>query len=250
MIEITASSLEEAYTKASSELNTSIVDLDIEIIQNASSGFLGMFAKPAIISASIKGAPKTEVSTSKINTKSVKKPIRREMDQKSQKRATNSKDNKDSNKIKYEIKEGVNKLLDASCFNAELVELRIDDEDIHIKLDGEDVALMIGKEGYRYKALSYILHNWIKIKYDLNISLEIAEFLKNQEEMIEKYLIGIKEKVDNNGKAQTKPLDGILVKIALAELRATYPEKYVAIRTLRDGRKIIIVNEFKGKRDK
>ena len=65
--------------------------------------------------------------------------------------------------------------------------------------------------------------------------------------MIHKYLIGIKEKIDNNGKAQTKPLDGILVKIALQELREVYPEKYVAIRTLRDGRKIVIVNEFKKK---
>lgn len=240
MIEITAKTLEEAYTKASSELNASIVDLDIEIIQNASSGFLGMFSKPVIINASIKGAPKV-AQVRKSDTKVVKSEIA------AKRRLEDSKDEKETNKIKYEIKEGINKLLDASCFNVNLVELRVDNEDVYIKLDGEDVALMIGKEGYRYKALSYILHNWIKIKYDLNISLEIAEFLKNQEEMIHKYLIGIKEKIDNNGKAQTKPLDGILVKIALGELRSTYPEKYVAIRTLRDGRKIVIINEFKRK---
>jgi len=226
MIEITAKTLEEAYTKASTELNASIVDLDIEIVQNASSGFLGMFSKPAIINVSTKGAPKNNPQP---------------------KKEEESKASKETNKIKYEIKEGVNKILDASCFNVDLVELRVDDEEVYIKLDGEDVALMIGKEGYRYKALSYMLHNWIKIKYNLNISLEIAEFLKNQEEMIHKYLIGIKEKIDNNGKAQTKPLDGILVKIALEELRSVYPEKYVAIRTLRDGRKIVIVNEFKRK---
>ena len=226
MIEITAKTLEEAYTKASTELNASIVDLDIEIVQNASSGFLGMFSKPAIINVSTKGAQKNKLQP---------------------KKEEESRDSKETNKIKYEIKEGVNRILDASCFNVDLVELRVDDEEVYIKLDGEDVALMIGKEGYRYKALSYLLHNWIKIKYNLNISLEIAEFLKNQEEMIHKYLIGIKEKIDNNGKAQTKPLDGILVKIALGELRSVYPEKYVAIRTLRDGRKIVIVNEFKRK---
>ncbi len=246
MIEITAKTLEEAYTKASTDLNASIIDLDIEIIQNASSGFLGMFSKPAIINVWIKGAPRTKAveknnrQSDKVNSASKKSAANLP-----EKRRTE--DTKENNKIKYEIKEGVNKLLDASCFNVNLVELRVDDEEVYIKLDGEDVALMIGKEGYRYKALSYILHNWIKIKYNLNISLEIAEFLKNQEEMIHKYLIGIKEKIDNNGKAQTKPLDGILVKIALGELRAVYPEKYVAIRTLRDGRKIVIVNEFKRK---
>jgi len=240
MIEITAKTLEEAYTKASSELNTSIVDLDIEVVQNASSGFLGMFSKPVIINASIKGAPKNKPQPLKNVSKTVKS-------KEQPKKEEEPRDSKETNKIKYEIKEGVNRLLDASCFNVDLVELRVDNEEVYIKLDGEDVALMIGKEGYRYKALSYILHNWIKIKYNLNISLEIAEFLKNQEEMIHKYLIGIKEKIDNNGKAQTKPLDGILVKIALGELRSVYPEKYVAIRTLRDGRKIVMVNEFKRK---
>jgi spoIIIJ-associated protein len=237
MIKITAKTLEEAYTQASLELNASIVDLEIEIVQNASSGFLGMFSKPAIINAGIKGAPR---NNSKTSEKGKKVPT----STKTQKSEA-TKDSKETNKIKYEIKEGVNNLLDASCFNIDLIELRVDDEEVYIKLDGEDVALMIGKEGYRYKALSYILHNWIKIKYNLNISLEIAEFLKNQEEMIQKYLIGIREKIDTNGKAQTKPLDGILVKIALLELRGSYPDKYVAIRTLRDGRKIVIVNEFK-----
>ena len=63
--------------------------------------------------------------------------------------------------------------------------------------------------------------------------------------MIEEYLHAIKERVDEVGKAQTKPLDGILVKLALEKLRATYPDKYVAIRTIRDGRKIVIVNAYK-----
>ncbi|MCH9813581.1 MAG: Jag N-terminal domain-containing protein [Epsilonproteobacteria bacterium] len=236
MIEISAPTLEEAYTKAALDLDASIVDLEIEVVQNASSGFLGFFAKPAVIRASIKRAmqhvdKKPDIqrkhSTKKQKVEQVKEPV------------------KEQNKIKYEIKEGLNRLLDASCFDVALVELRVDDEDVHIKLDGADVALLIGKEGYRYKALSYILHNWIKIKYNLNISLEIAEFLKNQEEMIHKYLENVKEKINQNGKAQTKPLDGILVKIALGNLREAYPEKYVAIRSLRDGRKIIVVNEYK-----
>jgi spoIIIJ-associated protein len=235
MLRVNAKTLDEAYIKASKELNVSIVDLDIEIVQNASSGFLGMFSKDAIIEVSKKGEKKDEIKSVKIekSTQIVKKLKRVESI------------SKDDNRVKYEIKEGINKLLDASCFNVELVELRICENEVYIKLDGEDVALLIGKEGYRYKALSYALHNWIKIKYNLNISLEIAEFLKNQEEMILKYLIGIKERVETNGKAQTKPLDGILVKIALEELRKTYPQKYVAIRTLKDGRKIVIVNEFR-----
>ena len=234
MLRVSAKTLDEAYIKASKELNVSIVDLDIEIVQNASSGFLGMFSKDAVIEVYLKGEKQ---KISKIKNEPVSTIKKEEIEE--------GDSNQIENRVKYEIKEGINKLLDASCFNVELVELRIDGDDLYIKIDGEDVALLIGKEGYRYKALSYALHNWIKIKYNLNISLEIAEFLKNQKEMIGKYLIDIKERVDTNSKAQTKPLDGILVKIALEELRKTYPDKYVAIRTLKDGRKIVIVNEFR-----
>jgi len=213
MIRITADSLEEAYTKASKELDCSVVDLDIEVLQAPSKGILGLFKKPAIISAILKGAEKVT-------------PI-------------------ESDPILKEIEAGINDLLENSCFKIALIELKVDKNLVYIKLDGEDAALMIGKEGYRYKALSYILHNWIKIKYNKNISLEIAEFLKNQDIMIEEYLHAVKERVDETGKAQTKPLDGILVKLALEKLRAAYPDKYVAIRTIRDGRKIVIINEYK-----
>lgn len=240
MIRISADTLEDAYKKAAKELGVSIIDLDIEVLQNPSSGFLGMFSKQAIIKATIKDGDSDYQGSETIVQKNQKTKIKKE-----KKEPKLEEELTDQNRVKYEIKEGMNRLLDASCFNVNLVELRIDEESVYMKLDGDDVGLLIGKEGYRYKALSYALHNWIKIKYNLSISLEIAEFLKNQEEMIESYLIGIKERVDLHGKAQTKPLDGILVKIALTSLRAAYPDKYVAIRTLRDKRKIIVVNNFR-----
>ncbi len=62
--------------------------------------------------------------------------------------------------------------------------------------------------------------------------------------MIGKYLEGVYENIDRDGRAQTKILDGVLVQIALKELRATYPDKYVAIRSTRDGAKFVIVNSF------
>lgn len=143
-----------------------------------------------------------------------------------------------------EIRIGLDKILSASCFNIAIIELSQYSEDtVYIKLDGEDAALLIGKEGYRYKAMSYILFNWINAKYGLGIRLEIAEFLKNQEAGITLYLTNVIEKVENLGRAQTKPLDGVLVKIALEQLRARFPNKYVGIKNSDDGR-YVIVNDF------
>ncbi len=147
--------------------------------------------------------------------------------------------------VASEIKENIDRLFKHACF--EIDEIKVcehDDKTILVEFSGKDAALLIGKEGYRYKALSYMLYNWINAKYQLQLRLEIAEFLKNQEEMICKYLEGVNENIDRDGRAQTKILDGVLVQIALRELRASYPDKYVAIRSTRDGAKFIIVNSF------
>ena len=78
----------------------------------------------------------------------------------------------------------------------------------------------------------------------MQLRLEIAEFLQNQEESIGRYLINVYETIDRDGRAQTKILDGVLVQIALKELRAKYPQKYVVIRSTRDGLKYIIINDY------
>lgn len=147
-----------------------------------------------------------------------------------------------------EIKKDINSLFTHSCFTLEEIRVEVHNEDtVLIEFSGEDAALLIGKEGYRYKSLSYLLYNWINIKYNLNVRLEIAEFLKNQEEMIAKYLVGVIERINNTGRAQTKILDGVLVKIALEALRAEFPNKYVGIKSGREGGRFIVINDFNRK---
>ncbi len=225
---VEAETLEEAYKKASREFDCSVVDLEIEVVQAPSRGILGLFKKSAVILVKRKGA-KEESTSAKREKSSIKK-------ERVERRAVDL----------SEIEKGVKELLESSCFEIALKEIKaLDNGEIYIKIDGKDAALLIGKEGYRYKALSYLLHNWIKIKYDRNISLEIGEFLKNQDMVIEEYIQNFKHKIEEQGRGQTKPLDGILVKLALEKLRALYPDKYVAIKTLRDGRKVVTVQEFR-----
>ena len=143
------------------------------------------------------------------------------------------------------VKKDINSLFDLTCFKIDEIEVSVYDETtLLVEFKGEDAALLIGKEGYRYKALSYMIFNWINTKYQVQLRLEIAEFLKNQEESVSRYLQGVCEGVDRDGRAQTKILDGVLVQIALKELRDIYPDKYVAIRSTRDGMKYIIINDY------
>jgi spoIIIJ-associated protein len=275
--EFQGKTLEEAYEKASSSLKCSITDLNIDILQAPSKGFLGFFAKAAVISVTlhkdkkhhkkhhsdhIEVEKKVETLSSKLNSlrdddKTIKttqiKQIEKEEIfndfygneiQKLHKTPIISKPNQETIK---EIRNQVENLFSKLCYQIDEIKVDIIDEGktVYIEFNGEDSALLIGKEGYRYKALSYILFNWINDKYDMMLRLEVAQFLANQEQAIHTYLEPVIATIHNDGFYKTKPLDGILIHIALTKLREEFPDKYVAVKTNIKGDKYILVNEYR-----
>jgi spoIIIJ-associated protein len=275
------STLEEAYKKASLEFKCSITDLKSDVIQAPSSGFLGFFKKNAIIKVYrcdrrdsslneevVIKQPKQE----KINIKDISSQMeeihtdtenislqstRNKTSQKNEDQIFNTFYDKKvenfeeikiikSDKILEEIKEKIDGLFSLLSYEIEPVRVSYyDDKTLFIEFSGKDSALLIGKEGYRYKALSYVLFNWIHEKYDLMIRLEIAEFLSSQEESIHKYLEPVIETIKIDGFYKTKNLDGILIHIALTRLRTEFPEKYIAVKSNIKGEKYILVNEYR-----
>ncbi|MCK4441154.1 MAG: Jag N-terminal domain-containing protein [Sulfurovaceae bacterium] len=280
MKRIEATTLEDAYKEAAKEFGCSITDINYEIVQYPTSGVMGLFKKTAIIIAVRKisieeNLPKEEIKSQQnlvdnsikeeesvvstieeksknINNKLLQEEPNKVLDsffdnKKGENSSTKFDDDRNSPKniaLSKEIEKKIINLMKTSCFDIDTIEVDVFNNIAHIFIDGEDAALLIGKEGYRYNALSYMLFNWINAHYDLYIKLEIAEFIQSQEEMIVNYLKPIIEHVNENGRGKTKPLDGILVQIALEQLRAIFPNKYVAIKTAKDNRKFIIINNF------
>lgn len=259
MIKIEALTLEDAYKNAASTLECSVTELKIEVVQYPTKGLLGLFRKSAIIVAMRENIQNDSTLT---NSEALSKPKAEEVQEEENtileeviaEPEENLEEEFDEEsqeiydsvaQIALEIQDEINELFDLTCFDIDAIRVSVYDETtLLIEFQGEDAALLIGKEGYRYKALSYMLFNWINAKYQLQLRLEIAEFLKNQEESVSRYLESVKESIDRDGRAQTKILDGVLVQIALRELRNMYPDKYVAIRSTRDGLKYIIVNDY------
>ena len=369
---IEAENLQEAFKKAAEELNCSVTELDIKILQNPSAGFLGFFKKTAIIEAVKEGAhkeaKKAPQATRKENVNEKKREFKKKESLGEEQSCQDDKDKKKNHKNRHEhhksqavkqnetsaadepkftephaelqvnephkkerpkkesgknildhsiidtfnkndfyegedkagssekfdspasggetnltqsapnltkkekqdsradrglaqkqkeqkqkadidkalpeIKQGVEKLFGGNFFTVDKIDVRkFDDDTVIVELDGEDAALLIGKEGYRYKAISYLLYNWIGSKYGLSVRLEIAQFLQNQEAAIEQYLKSVIERVEETGKAKTKHLDGVLVKIALEKLREKFPDKYVGVKSNSDGQ-YVVVNDF------
>lgn len=231
---IEAKTLEEAFSKASEALGCSVTDLDITILQHPSKGILGIGKKNAVILAKCKQkeTPQPPKTFQRIKEPEIFDNFYKE--------------SKDIYAIAQEVERDLKKLFNTMCFKLDFIKVQpYDKETLLIEFEGEDAALLIGKEGYRYKALSYMLFNWINPKYGLQIRLEIAQFLKTQEEAMKKYLAPLIEQIQREGRGQTKPLDGVLIQIALKKLREVFPDKYVAIRENRRKEKFIIVNEFR-----
>lgn len=274
MKKIEAPSLELAYAKAAAEFGCSVTMLQVEIVQFPSNGILGLFKKSAIIVANL-----PVVSTPIVEKKASVPVMSEEVHEEevehrgsmhndvllSESFATEQEDELDEDdediygdyddqddyeelsveECALEVKEKINELFKSICFDLHEIEVSAYDENtLLVEITGIDSALMIGKEGYRYKALSYMLFNWINAAYGLQLRLEIAEFLKNQEESIARYLVGVCESIERDGRGQTKTLDGVLVQIALKQLRDRYPDRYVAIRSTRDGGKFIVINSY------
>lgn len=274
MKKIEAPSLELAYAKAAAEFECSVTMLQVEIVQFPSKGILGLFKKSAVIVANL-----PVVSASIVEKRASVPVISKEVHEEeiehrgsihndallSESFATPQEDDfeEDDEEIygdydeqedyeeltveecALEVKEKINELFKSICFDLHEIEVSTyDDNTLLVEITGVDSALMIGKEGYRYKALSYMLFNWINAAYGLQLRLEIAEFLKNQEESISRYLVGVCESIEREGRGQTKTLDGVLVQIALKQLRDRYPDRYVAIRSTRDGGKFIVINSY------
>lgn len=294
-----AKSLEEVYELASNEFGCSITQLETEIVQQPSKGFLGFGKKNAIISVSLKRTQRIDKKPkeNKFRKKDVKiEDVSKKIDdsnkrdeQRAQKKRRDDRkkedrkkeprlnqapkveskerifDNfydksnaqteitkivvkKDNEEILKEVRENLDILFTDTCYCIDNIKVDFyDDTTLYIEFTGADSALLIGKEGYRYKALSYILFNWINEKYGLMLRLEVAEFLKNQETAIHTYLDPVIEIIKEKGSYKTKPLDGILVHIALKKLREEFPDKYVAVKTNIKGDKYVLVNEYRSK---
>ncbi len=257
-IEIKAKTLEEALIQASIALNCPIINLQYEVIQTPSKGFLSIGKKEAIILAGVKESVK------EIKEESVKETSTKETHQSAKEKKQNSeietpqeeiitpkppkknlKEESHNGDKLHEIKQELKDLFSHLPYKINKVEVSLYEPGVLlIDIDGEDSALLIGEKGYRYKALSYLLFNWIHPAYGYSIRLEISTFLQNQEKVMDTQLQSTIMTVHEVGKGQMKAPDGVLTYIALKKLRKAFPNKYVSIKTNLNDEKYIVINDF------
>jgi len=178
MIKIEAHTLEEAYSNAATKLQCSVTELVVEVVQYPSSGFLGLFRKKAVIVATKeKGQKKAEATTPQVEDKEDQSVTQeREIPSFVSEQETDAVEEQEASELNRAVEEIVAQidkelktLFSKICFELDEVKVSAYDENtLYVEINGPDAALLIGKEGYRYKALSYMIFNWINANHILH----------------------------------------------------------------------------------
>jgi methylenetetrahydrofolate dehydrogenase (NADP+)/methenyltetrahydrofolate cyclohydrolase len=86
-------------------------------------------------------------------------------------------------------------------------------------------------------------HAYVKMKARACEKVGFYSITHNMPESItQDEIMGTIEMINANPR-----IDGILVQIALEQLREAFPNKYVAIKTGKSGNKFVVINEFNNK---
>lgn len=207
-MQIIDKTLEGAIDRAIKETNCSIRELEYEIIQLPKAGFLGFFKKDAIIEVKVK--KKIEAS------------------------------------VLENIKNDLENMFCNDYFDIKEIKVTPANENsVNVEFITNSYESIIGKDAHKYKALDTIINHLISIKYTLHARVEVCGVLAKLRENLEKHLIEVKTKINEIGKAQTRPLETSLLNLVYEELLKEFSHKNIVIKDSSQGRYIAIYGEFK-----
>lgn len=192
-VEFKGKTVEEAVTAASASLGVVSSDLEYEVLDKGSAGFLGIGAKPAIIKA--KKAEKTETIVDK--TKSYMDQLFKAMD------------------IQTEV------------------EIKYDEENnnMNINLEGPEMGILIGKRGQTLDALQYLISLYVNKESEsyIRLKLDTENYRARRKDTLENLAKNIAFKVKRSRRSITlEPMNPYERRIIHSALQN---DKYVATRS-------------------
>lgn len=221
-IRVSAKTVEDALTEACLQLRTTSDQIEYEVIEKGSNGFLGIGAKQAVISVKRKKAErpvKEEVKETKVKTE--RKPERFEKtDKKAEKPEKKVEKKLEKVSEEKEVKEEVNKepvkeeknivaLTDeeaaqirdkastflSDVFNAMKMEVNVDvntdnkNRLLNIELSGDNMGLLIGKHGQNLNSLEYLVRLVVNKNHHgdeyIHVKLDTENYRKRRKSTLE-----------------------------------------------------------------
>ena len=167
--EFSAKTVDDAITAACQDFFVTSDKLDYEVLEEGSSGFLGIGAKPALIKARAK-------EDKEIVKESVKEPVKEVLkEEKKFVKETAKVSNVDAREVEEAAKKFLGEVFDAMEMEV-IVDAKYDDAEKALDVDmrGEEIGILIGKRGQTLDSLQYLVSlvvnrgqaDYIRVKLD------------------------------------------------------------------------------------
>mgnify|MGYP001026778925 FL=1 len=167
--EFSAKTVDDAITAACQDFFVTSDKLDYEVLEEGSSGFLGIGAKPALIKARVK-------EDKEIVKESVKEPVKEVLkEEKKSVKETAKVSSVDAREVEEAAKKFLGEVFDAMEMEV-IVDAKYDDAEKALDVDmrGEEIGILIGKRGQTLDSLQYLVSlvvnrgqaDYIRVKLD------------------------------------------------------------------------------------
>lgn len=221
--EFSARTVSEAITKACVALEITSDNLDYTVISEGSTGFLGIGAKPAVISAAIKEADEAVMKEAQAEEKVSEKIMEEKKTVKSQSGDTSVED---------QAVEFLNKIFDAMKMKVAITShFNEAEQELSLNLEGEDMGILIGKRGQTLDSLQYLV-SLIANKGSegyLRVKLDTENYRERRKETLETLAKNIAYKVKRTKRpVALEPMNPYERRIIHAALQN---DKYVTTRS-------------------
>lgn len=167
--EFSAKTVDDAITAACQDFFVTSDKLDYEVLEEGSSGFLGIGAKPAVIKSRVK-------EEKEIVKETVKEPVKEVLkEEKTFVKETAKVSNVDAKEVEEAAKKFLGEVFDAMEMEV-IVDAKYNDADKTLDIDmrGEEIGILIGKRGQTLDSLQYLVSlvvnrgqaDYIRVKLD------------------------------------------------------------------------------------
>ena len=243
-ITVSAKTVEDALTEASIELGLASTDIDYEVIEKGSAGFLGIGAKQAVITAwkKVEEKPKKE----KKSEKKVDKKVEKKVAEKVEEKPVEVKEVKEIPVEEVEVSEKQEKLAEVEPQTKEACEKFLTDvlksmdmevkltseidEDgaLSINMEGENMGILIGKRGQTLDSLQYLTNRVANKMQDgyVRVKLDTENYRERRKETLENLAKNSAHKVKRTKRAVSlEPMNPYERRIIHSALQA---DKYIS----------------------
>lgn len=207
-ITVSAKTLDDAITEALIQLGVTSDQLEYDVIEKGSAGFLGIGMKQAVIKARKKAViVEEEKKEEEIVEEIVKEAVPEEIHLDSEETKTEQKKESDLAKVEETTVKACEEFLH-NVLNAMGMEVKIDskiDEEgaLSIEMSGDNMGILIGKRGQTLDSLQYLTNriaNKMQSGY-VRVKLDTEDYRRRRKETLENLAKNIAHKVKRTKKA-------------------------------------------------